>query len=133
MATSSDLYRKQKELIQAKNDFSKSVNSFILECKKTETKANLIKADCMECGDTNIKSIANGGCVQKIIDSVHKMQEKVSSALTSALADIQNEIDRLGDEAAKLAAQEEAARQAAARKRIALLNTKNNETNKIST
>ena len=114
MATSSELYAEQARLIQAKAEFNSNVNNFLSACKETASKANLIKQSCMQCGDTNIQSIvSSGGCVQRMIENVNKLQENVSSALTTALANIQAEVDELGRQAAAAAARELAARRAA--------------------
>lgn len=115
MATSKELYAEQQQLQNAKVEFDSNVASFLSKCKSAASKAQLVLTDCLRSNDSNIKMCASsGGSITKMVDSINRVQENVSSALATADASIQSEIDRLGQLAAEAAIREAAAAQAAA-------------------
>lgn len=114
MATSKELYAEQQQLQNAKVEFDSNVASFLSKCKSAASKAQLVLTDCLRSNDSNIKMCASsGGSITKMVDSINKVQENVSSALATADASIQSEIDRLGQLAAEAAIREAAAQAAA--------------------
>ena len=107
--TSSELYAKQKQMIEAKAEFNTNVNNFLSICSGTLSKASSIQQEFMLCNDSNIRmSASNSGCVQNLVNSITRIQNNVSSALSSANSSIQAEIDELGRQAALAAAREAA-------------------------
>ena len=114
MATSTELYKQQRDLLKAMEEFKTNVNSFINKCSEVLTRANSVKAACYRSNDTNIKNCASsGGIATKLADIVSKTQNNVATESASALAKAKAEADRLGQLAAEAAAREAAEAQAA--------------------
>ena len=107
MATSSELYAQQKELIAAKAEFNTNVNSFLSTCEGALSGVKSIVQECLVCNDTNIKTnAAIGGGIQKGEDSITKLINNVESELANANNSIQADIDELGRQAAAAAIRE---------------------------
>ena len=115
MATSAELYKQQRDLLEAMDEFKTNVNGFINKCSEALTRANSIKAACNRSNDTNLKDCAsNVGIATKLADIISKTQNNVAEELSAALANAQAEADRLGKLAAEAAIREAAEVQAAA-------------------
>ena len=125
--TSSELYARQKQMIEAKAELNTNVNNFLSMCNGALSNASSVQKEFMSCNDSNIRmSAGNGGSVQGVINSITKMQNNVSSELASANTGIQADIDELGRQAALAAAREAAIARAKARETSDLVNSKIN-------
>ena len=122
MKSSKELYAEQKAMIAAKAGLDSSANEFLSKCDAASTRASTVLSYCAGCSDTNLRdSAASSGAVGQLVAGIKSVKERVSAALASADAQIDEEIERLGAEAQAAAAREarEAARLAMQRKKEA--------------
>lgn len=105
--SSRELYAQQKAMISAKAELNASANEFMSKCDAAATRAGTILTYCAGCSDTNLRDSAdNSGAVGKLVSGIKGVKDRVSNALNIANAKIDQEIERLGREAAAAAQRE---------------------------
>ena len=128
MKSSRELYAEQKAMIAAKGELNSNVNEFFSKCDAASTRASTVLSYCASSNDTNLKnSAASSGAVGQLVAGIKSVKERVSAALSTANAQIDTEIDRLGAEAAAAAAREAAQLAAQRKKEAQMLKEKSKE------